>query len=663
MNDLLASKSFVSRNGSPDDHVIEINPGAAGATLDQFFADVEATKDEMKNLENIFQSLKSLNEESKTLYDATAVKDLCFLKGNCVLFPTSGIRASVRWDLFLCDTVRVQFGKVLAKERFWLRKNLYTVATMSGYSSAVKLEIEILMEESILACGKYKQEVSSWYYRTAMDKDELWQSGPQLHTGIARFRSVPRRNSWSGLIPSEYTFMVEYDSSLNYDCRCFLKGNCVLFPTSGIRASVRWDLFLCDTVRVQFGKVLAKERFWLRKTWYLRYSSAVKLEIENFDGRINFGLWQVQVKDVLIQSDKKYPHGITALPWIRMSCGNQVHNCTRALVGVEMQARFRSVPRRNSWSGLIPSEYTFMVEYDSSLNYDCRYRQWQQRIVDICFERVWVYWGAGERKKSMCCNNFHIVIFSGCHLTTAVVFSPDLRSRMDADVALALKKAKFIKLKLETLESSNASSRRVPTCGPGSSSDRTRMSVVHGLKMKLKNFMDAFNGLRNQISAEYRDTVQRRYFTITGEKPDEKTVEILISTGESESLVQKAIEEHGRGRIVETLKEIEERHDAVKEIERRLMELQQVFLDMAVLVQSQGERLNDIESFVTKANSFVESGTRQVEVAVKTQKSTRKWTCCAIILIILIIFLLLFLLKPWQPNKGAQLTHVAPKTL
>ncbi|RYR19346.1 hypothetical protein Ahy_B03g064105 [Arachis hypogaea] len=81
----------------------------------------------------------------------------------------------------------------------------------------------------------------------------------------------------------------------------------------------------------------------------LGYSSAVKLEIEKFDGRINFGLWQIQVKDVLIQSglhkalkekiseDKKYPHGITALPWIRMSCGNRVHNCTRALVGVEMQ--------------------------------------------------------------------------------------------------------------------------------------------------------------------------------------------------------------------------------------------------------------------------------------------------------------------------------------
>ena len=33
-----------------------------------------------------------------------------------------------------------------------------------------------------------------------------------------------------------------------------------------------------------------------------KYSSAMKLELEKFDGNINFGLWQVQVKDILIQS-------------------------------------------------------------------------------------------------------------------------------------------------------------------------------------------------------------------------------------------------------------------------------------------------------------------------------------------------------------------------
>ena len=35
----------------------------------------------------------------------------------------------------------------------------------------------------------------------------------------------------------------------------------------------------------------------------LKFSSPVKFDVEKFDGRIHFGLWQVQVKDVLIQSE------------------------------------------------------------------------------------------------------------------------------------------------------------------------------------------------------------------------------------------------------------------------------------------------------------------------------------------------------------------------
>ncbi|RVW26863.1 Syntaxin-121 [Vitis vinifera] len=132
----------------------------------------------------------------------------------------------------------------------------------------------------------------------------------------------------------------------------------------------------------------------------------------------------------------------------------------------------------------------------------------------------------------------------------------ELRSRMDSHVSLALKKAKLIKLRLEALDRSNAANRSLPGCGPGSSSDRTRTSVVNGLRKKLRDSMDAFTSIRNQISSEYRETVQRRYFTVTGENPDEKTVDLLISTGESETFLQKAIQEQGRGRVLDTISEI-----------------------------------------------------------------------------------------------------------
>ena len=66
---------------------------------------------------------------------------------------------------------------------------------------------------------------------------------------------------------------------------------------------------------------------------------------------------------------------------------------------------------------------------------------------------------------------------------------------MDADVSLALKKAKLIRVKLEALDWSNASNRSLPGCGPSSSSDQTRTSVVNGLRKKLKDSMESFNNL------------------------------------------------------------------------------------------------------------------------------------------------------------------------
>ncbi|KAK1397247.1 t-SNARE coiled-coil homology domain-containing protein [Heracleum sosnowskyi] len=227
-----------------------------------------------------------------------------------------------------------------------------------------------------------------------------------------------------------------------------------------------------------------------------------------------------------------------------------------------------------------------------------------------------------------------------------------LRSKMDKDVASSLKKAKFIKVRLEALDRSNAANRSLPGCGPGSSSDRTRTSLVSGLRKKLQDSMNSFNDLRQLMALEYRDTVQRRYFTVTGENADEKTVDTLISTGQSETFLQKAIQEQGRGQVMETIMEIQERHDAVKEIEKNLVELHQVFLDMAVLVEAQGEQLDNIQDQVERASSFVRGGTQHLEVARKTQKNTRKWYCYGIILLLIVLAIIILSIRPWESNGG-----------
>lgn len=104
----------------------------------------------------------------------------------------------------------------------------------------------------------------------------------------------------------------------------------------------------------------------------------------------------------------------------------------------------------------------------------------------------------------------------------------------------------------------------------------------------------------------------------------------------------------GRGQILDTIAEIQERHDAVKDIERNLNELHQVFLDMAVLVNQQGEQLDNIQANVERANSWVDRGARQLNTARKHQKNTRKWTCFAIILLLIIILVVVLSVHPWS---------------
>ncbi|XP_074270833.1 syntaxin-125-like [Silene latifolia] len=224
----------------------------------------------------------------------------------------------------------------------------------------------------------------------------------------------------------------------------------------------------------------------------------------------------------------------------------------------------------------------------------------------------------------------------------------ELRSRMHGDVTRALKKAKVIKDRIEALNRSNAESLNTPGCGPGSATERARTNVVAGLGNKLKAKMDEFIKLRERINEEYKEIVQRRYFTVTGENPDEQTVDLLITTGESESFLQRAIQQQGRGQIQDTIAEIQERHDAVKDIERNLIELQQIFQDMATLVFHQGEQLNDIQRNVERSKSVVQAGTQQLVQARKSQKNTRKWTFFAIILLLIIILVVVLSIRPWQ---------------
>lgn len=87
--------------------------------------------------------------------------------------------------------------------------------------------------------------------------------------------------------------------------------------------------------------------------------------------------------------------------------------------------------------------------------------------------------------------------------------------------------------------------------------------------------------------------------------------------------------------------EIQDRYDAAKEIERSLLELHQIFLDMAVMVEAQGEQMDDIEHHVMNAAQYVNDGTKNLKTAKNYQRSSRRCMCIGLILLLVLVLLVI----------------------
>ncbi|CAN8294968.1 unnamed protein product [Cochlearia groenlandica] len=212
-----------------------------------------------------------------------------------------------------------------------------------------------------------------------------------------------------------------------------------------------------------------------------------------------------------------------------------------------------------------------------------------------------------------------------------------LRDKISNEIVSGLKKAKSIKSKLEEMDKANREIKRLS----GTSVYRSRTAVTNGLRKKLKEVMMEFQGLRQKMMSEYKETVERRYFTVTGEYPNEEMIEKIIYDDDKggQEFLTRAIQEHGKGKVLETVVEIQDRYDAAKEIEKSLLELHQVFLDMAVMVESQGEQMDEIEHHVLNASHYVKDGTKELKTAKSHQRNSRKWMCVGIIVLLLIILI------------------------
>ncbi|XP_045615849.1 syntaxin-1A isoform X2 [Procambarus clarkii] len=149
----------------------------------------------------------------------------------------------------------------------------------------------------------------------------------------------------------------------------------------------------------------------------------------------------------------------------------------------------------------------------------------------------------------------------------------------------------------------------------------------------------------NTIQTNYRDRCKariQRQLKITGRDTTDEELEQMLETGNVEIFTQGIIMETQQAR--QSLADIEARHDDIIKLETSIRELHNLFMDMAVLVETQGLMVDSIEKHVLSAVKYVEEAKINIKKAKKVQSKVRKKKILIIICVIVLLLLLALIL-------------------
>ncbi|XP_037046917.1 syntaxin-1A isoform X2 [Bradysia coprophila] len=172
-------------------------------------------------------------------------------------------------------------------------------------------------------------------------------------------------------------------------------------------------------------------------------------------------------------------------------------------------------------------------------------------------------------------------------------------------------KLKAIEQNIEQEEQANKSSADL----------RIRKTQHSTLSRKFVEVMTEYNRTQTDYRERCKGRIQRQ-LEITGRTTTNEELEEMLEQGNSAVFTQGIIMETQQAK--QTLADIEARHADIIKLENSIRELHDMFMDMAMLVESQGEMIDRIEYHVEHAMDYVQTATQDTKKALKYQSKARR---------------------------------------
>mmetsp|Transcript_13304 Transcript_13304/g.34876 ORF Transcript_13304/g.34876 Transcript_13304/m.34876 type:complete len:254 (+) Transcript_13304:276-1037(+) len=189
-----------------------------------------------------------------------------------------------------------------------------------------------------------------------------------------------------------------------------------------------------------------------------------------------------------------------------------------------------------------------------------------------------------------------------------------------------------IRTKLKQMDKDNK--QYLQTGDASSSESRIRINMHGTLTRKFVDLMSNYQEVQTKYKNKYKERVERQYKIVN---PSASADEVERALENPNNIFADQIKSAGHAAAKNALADIQEKHQDILRLEASINELYQLFADMAVLVETQGELLNSIEYNVQQASAYTAKGVTELQKAKEYQKKARKKKCCLLLILVIVL--------------------------
>ncbi|KAK6324222.1 hypothetical protein J4Q44_G00065610 [Coregonus suidteri] len=161
--------------------------------------------------------------------------------------------------------------------------------------------------------------------------------------------------------------------------------------------------------------------------------------------------------------------------------------------------------------------------------------------------------------------------------------------------------------------------------------------------------LNNFQAIQRQAAEKEKESVARARAGSRLSAEDGASEEQLVSFDNQEDWGQTTTQTTEEAITEEDLELIKERETNIRQLESDILDVNQIFKDLAVMIHDQGEMIDSIEANVESAEVHVDRGTEQLQRAAYYQQKSRKKMC--ILAVVLSIVLTIVGIIIWQATK------------